>query len=163
MASTFKDTKSALAAVQKKLQESVNVALENQVAEAVKDEEIMAIVNTVYNAYGNNDTGEPNVYERRYDSGGLVDRANMVPQVHGGTLSVWNLTPANADYGNAGYFAGEIVINGGPYKYPKGHNTFGDFNQPRDFIEQTYHNLRSSKSHVKALKEGLIEQGFDVK
>ena len=163
MSSTFRDIKSALAAVTKQLQKAVDSSLAGNVAEAVRDEEIMAITSTVYNVYGNNSTGEPNEYVRRYDEGGLVDRSNMPAEVNKGTLSVWNVTGANHDYPNDGSLAGEIVLNGGPYNYPVGENTFGDFHPPRDFIGATYDNLRGSKSHVKALKDGLIEQGFDCK
>jgi hypothetical protein len=159
---SYNSISAALAAAQRKILAKVNEALKNEVTEAIQDEEIMAIVSTVYSAYGNYNTGEPNEYIRRYNEGGLVDRNNMISEVHDGVLSVYNLTPANSDYGNAGYFAGEIVINGGPYQYKKGMNTWGDFHGPRDFIADTYEGLRRSKAHVKALKEGLSQQGLDV-
>jgi hypothetical protein len=163
MPSTFKDIKSALAAVTKKIEKAVNEALETEVADEVRDAEIAAIGSVVYDAYGNNRTKEPNNYIRRYDSGGLVDRSNMPAEVSKGELTVWNLTPANPDYGNEGYFAGEIVLNGGPYDYPVGEDTFGDFHPPRDFIGETYSSLKQTKWHVNGLKRGLIKQGFDVK
>lgn len=159
---SYNSISAALAAVKKKILAKVNEALKNEVTEAIQDEEIMAIVSTVYSAYGNYNTGEPNEYVRRYDEGGLVDRKNMISEVHDGVLSVYNLTPANSDYGNAGYFASEIVINGGPYQFKKGAFTWGDFHDPRDFIADTYEGLRRSKAHVTALKEGLSRQGIDV-
>lgn len=163
MPSTFRDIKSALAAVTKELQKAVDVALKEEVADEVRDAEIAAIGAVVYDAYGSNVDGEPNNYHRRYDSGGLVDRNNMIPEVSNGELTVWNLTPANTNYGHEGYFAGEIVINGGPYDFEKGIDTFGDFRNSRDFIGRTYSDLRQSKWHVNGLKKGLIKQGFDVK
>ena len=159
----YNSISAALAAVQKKLQKAVNETLKTEVAEEVRDAEVAAIGATVYDAYGNNDTNEPNFYERRYASGGLVDRSNMPAEVSNGELTVWNITPANPEYGNAGYFAGEIVMNGGPYNYPKGENTFGDFHNQRDFIGDTYDILKQTKWHVNGLKQGLIKQGFDVK
>jgi hypothetical protein len=153
----------ALSVIRKKIDES----LKAEVADAVRDEEMIAIATTVYAAYGNNSTGEPNVYERRGSDGGLADPNNMPSEVNDGTLRVWNITPANSeyppDYGNDGFTAGEIVLNGGPYHHPKGANTFGDFHLPRDFIGATYSGLRSSKTHVSALKEGLTKRGLTVK
>jgi hypothetical protein len=159
---SYNSISDALAAVKKKLEEVVESALEEEVTDEIRDAEIAAIGAVVYDAYGNIDTKEPNRYKRRYANGGLVDRNNMISEVHDGVLSVYNLTPANSDYGNAGYFAGEIVINGGPYDYLIGENTFGDFHNERDFIERTYNDLRQSKWHVNGLKRGLKRQGFDV-
>mgnify|MGYP000900732549 CR=1 FL=1 len=160
---SYNSISDALAAVKKKLEEVVESALEEEVTDEIRDAEIAAIGAVVYDAYGNIDTKEPNRYKRRYANGGLVDRENMVPKVDKGTLTVTNITPANPNYGHSGYLAGEIVINGGPYDYLKGENTFGDFHNERDFIERTYNDLRQSKWHVNGLKRGLKRQGFDVK
>ncbi len=160
---SYNSIAAALAAVNKKLQKAVDIALKTEVADEVRDAEIAAIGSVVYDAYGSNSDGEPNNYIRRYDDGGLVDRDNMVPAVSNGVLTVSNTTPANPDYGNNGYLAGDIVINGGPYQWPVGVDTFGDFHPSRDFIERTYSDLRQSKWHVNGLKRGLINQGFVVK
>lgn len=160
--SSHKSISSALASITKKLQKDIDSVLETDVAEGIRDDEIMAIGNTVYSVYGNTRTKEPNRYVRRYDEGGLADRANMPASVSNGTLSVKNTTPANSDYGNSGYLAGDIVLNGGPYDYKPGVDTFGDFRHPRDFIEETYDNLKRWKTHVNALKNGLSSKGYDI-
>ena len=135
-------------------------------ADAIRDAEIDAIQATVYDAYGSEATGEPNVYTRRRSDGGLTDRENMVATVSNGTLNVTNLTLANdkypPDFGNDGLFASEIVVSGGPYHWRKGMGTFGDFRQPRDFIADTYDDLRESQAHTDALKNGLRMRGFNV-
>jgi hypothetical protein len=163
---SYNSISAALAAAQKKIQKAINKALEEDVAEEIRDAEVAAIGRVVYDAYGNKITKEPNDYVRRYDNGGLADRNNMKAEVSNGELSVWNITPANTgyppDYGEDGYLAGEIVLNGGPYHWPKGANTFGDFHPPRDFIAETYTTLRQTKWHVNGLKRGLQKQGIDV-
>lgn len=155
---TFKDLSAAI----KYIKSAIDDTLENEVADAVKEEQTDAVKRVVYGAYGSKADGEPKQYVRRKESGGLADPNNMVPTVVDGVLEVWNITPVDNGYGNDGYLAGDIVYSGGPYNYSKGKDTFGDFRQPRDFIGGTYENLRASKSYLTALKSGLQKRGLKV-
>lgn len=91
--------------------------METVMAEMVKDEEQKAIDKTVYDAYkpGTED-GEPWVYKRRRDNGGLRSRDNMKVNVKrvgdGIELSVENITK-----GANGYEISEGIEYGTGYEY----------------------------------------------
>lgn len=153
----------------KHLNASVDYALITEVADAVKEIESGAVLTEVYAAYGNIRTGEPNIYDRRKESGGLADTNNMTAVVSNGVLTVRNETPFNEGYGGAnnGYGLAELVEYGdgagGKYDYWLGKNTYGDFKAPRHFTAATVECLMDTGEHIKALKNSLKAQGINVK
>lgn len=151
------------------IKKKVDESLKDEVAEKIKIVEMGAIQDVVYGAYGNNETGEPNMYERRMANGGLGDPDNMVAHVSNGTLYIENFASFNENYGgsNSGVGLAELVEygngHGGTYDYYKGKNTYGHFAQARPFTQETINRVRADDIHVKALKAALRARGLNVK
>lgn len=156
--------------LEKHLNQKIKKAMENEVAEKVRDVQQQKIDKEVYAAYNIVDGShqEPYKYERRRDDGGLRDRRNMVATVTESNgkieLSVENVAEGkdqiNIDLaGLIEYGAGRY----GYYQYPYNRDdTAWQFMQPRPFIRETRNELASTNQHVEALKKGLQKQGIDV-
>lgn len=165
MPSTFRDIKSALATVTKQLQKAVDASLLEEVTNAVKVAEVNSVVDYVYSR------PTSGAYHRRYASGGLGSVENLHERLDGsGVLVVTNDTPFNpflngrdenkgisANSGNG--LAGLVNYGDGWNGYEYDYSSKGATN----FIQNTVGDLAASGDHVKALKSGLIKQGFDVK
>ena len=143
----------------------IDNALEQEVAIAVKVEEVYAIYDTVYGVYKPAE-GE---YERRETSGGLADPSNMHTSVADNRLVVKNVTQPNPVARIHGeYTKANIYVNLPQLvEYGHGHGGFyqvshGPWASPRPFTEATREALRSGKQHVSALKAGLVRQGLKV-
>lgn len=162
----FKSFKDLEKAINKKIAK----AMQNEVAEKVRDVQQSKIDSEVYDAYKpNTEDNEPYVYERRRENEGLKDRKNMIATVSerddGVSLSVDNIAKGKSngieiagliEYGdNAGY--GEY-----DYKYNRD-GTAEQYLKERPFIEETRKSLINTGDHVEALKKGLKNQGIDIK
>lgn len=137
---------------------AVQKSLAGEVLRAVKAEEANQIETVVYEAYS------PRVYKRR---GAMGSPSNIVGEVTGTTLNVYNVTPANTmefvpEMG--GWINGEeqsgknlpmVVETGNGY----------DYYSPgaRPFTRATTEALAASKAHVQALRSGLMAAGLKVK
>ena len=135
-----------------KIQESINKALEGEVLEAIQDEQISQIQEKVYSVYN------PEVYERRYGSGGLMDERNIKGEVKRGVLTVENKTPPNPEARDGATVDKnliEVIETGIGYDY--------DNPGARPFIDATIQTLRASNAVVSALKKGLENQGIKVR
>lgn len=167
--------KQALAQANKKLLPKINKALEKEVYEVVKAEEIPTILSVVYDAY--TDEKHPKVYLRRLSDGGLLDDSNIVirgGKAANGSIAIENVTPANHEGVNEHSYdkvtvnknLSELIEYGYGYKGYKYDFPYGDeawrFLQPRPFTQKTAENLKSSGAHIAALKNGLQRQGVKV-
>ena len=160
------DLKTQLQMLQSKIQPKIADALENEVADVVKWEEIEAIKEEVF---GYN----PVEYIRR-SVGGLDDPSNMVAKTRlksdgSVVLTVENVTMSNTEYlpkGKAPFQIAGVIEHGHGwhgyfYDYPyKG----ASYLSPRPFIKTTLENLKKNRTDlVKALKKGLIRNGLNIK
>ncbi|MEK4907333.1 hypothetical protein [Niallia sp. FSL M8-0099] len=137
--------------------------METVMAEMVKDEEQKAIDKTVYDAYkpGTED-GEPWVYKRRRDNGGLRSRDNMKVNVKrvgdGIELSVENITK-----GANGYEISEGIEYGTGYEYTSNRDGTADqYTSPRPFTQETEKEILSRDLHTKTMKQALKARGLDI-
>jgi hypothetical protein len=157
--------------LEKFLNQKIKKAMENEVAEKVRDiqqEKIDEEVYDVYNVVGGSHQ-EPYVYERRCDQGGLRDRRNMVADVkesnNGVELSVENITKAKdqSDINLVGLIEYGDDSQYGYYEYKTNRDgTSWQYRQPRPFLQETRNHLSKTGEHVEALKKGLKRQGIDV-
>ena len=151
--------------IARKLQPQINKVLRNDVANAVRAEEIDAINKVVYGSYS------PYVYQRRESSGGLSDPTNIRAVVDAEGLHIWNNTPANPggvrDTGRvttSKYLA--LLVErgndrgGGLYDFPSKNSAFMD---ARPFTQTTVDELKKNGKHVAALKSGLKNLGIEIK
>lgn len=141
----------------------------NLVANEIKYTESEMVEQEVYAKYTPNN-GEPWVYQRREDKGGLADVGNMEhsAQESGGKVNmrVVNMTPPNEEFNENNLQAGEVaeLVEGGDghkglgYSYKK-----GEYLKPRGFQESTKQELSRNKNHKDALAMELRKKGLDVK
>ena len=135
--------------IERYLKKQINDVLINEVSEVVKDEIQSTLSDTVYSY-------KPKRYkQRKYTDGGLGDKEtiNTEPASDG----VIKITPnaernKNYKYAGRGYdidksLAENIVEGYGDRKQ--------EWNQPRDFIGETKENLKTSKAHIEAMRDGL--------
>ncbi|MEL3959403.1 hypothetical protein NST17_19820 [Caldifermentibacillus hisashii] len=145
-------------------------ALGNEVAEKVRDIEQRKIDKTVYSGYRpSTSDGEPWVYKRRRDNGGLRDRKNMIADVQvtsdGVKLSVENVTTGSQD----NFKIADLIeygdnTNGKEYAYKRNRDGTADqYLRSRPFTKNTIEELKRTGEHIDALIDGLKKQGIDVK
>ena len=149
------------------IQAQINSTLKEEVVD-----EIAAIATTmahsnVYSAYYNRQSHQPNMYERRYGEGGLVDPDNfegIMPK--NGVIEVRNI----AEPDGGGFNLSELIeygdgggSDGAKYHYGKGANTVGDFHDPRPFMGPTQEELAKGDTLKNIIKEGLERRGLTVK
>lgn len=146
----------------------IDDAMTKEVFEEVRDEEAAVIYEEVYKVY------KPKIYRRRGEYGGLGDPYNIEIRggaAQGGKMIVVNTTQPNP----AGCAPGASVTTGkdlpGLVEFGSGYRYYqydfpkkgAAYMRPRPFTAKTIENLRKSRAHVLALKEGLKRQGVDVK
>lgn len=126
------------------IEKDMKKALENEVAETVKENMKAAIDKSVYNAF------TPEFYKRRMEKGGLADSNNIQVNVSGNVLTVRDIAPL--DNGRTDYDLDEIIVKG-----------WGKQPFPRDFYGGTAENLTSHGEYIEAMKDGLRKRGYKVK
>ena len=143
----------SLSALESYLQEKVNAALSNQVAEVVKEVEAQNAEAQVYDVY------QPTTYNRRYS---LSNPENIEATVKNGTLELCYDVDFNSGYGtkNSGPDLAGLVEhgdgwNGYRYDYPG-----GVYSGARPFIRTT--KLQVQTEGAELLKYALIENGLNV-
>ena len=135
------------------IQAKIENALEIEVLEAIKETQTDMIQEYVYDAY------TPKQYIRRGpDNGGYGDPNNIHGFVENGVLRVRNLTPPNPNYRTKikpSAYVAPAIESGKMYTwYSPG---------ARPAIAKTVEELKMTKSHMKALKNGLIRQNINVR
>ena len=145
-----------------KLIGDVDQVLLTHVAPVVKDEMQAQIYDKVYSAYS------PTQYVRRYDEGGLADKANMQESVDAGqmTLHVVNLTTGNEEYADSpdGFDSGfitDIIEKGVGYRWRKS-EIYQNQPFPRPFLNETEKEVIRDGSVERCLAEGLSVLGYTV-
>ena len=138
--------------LKKHLQQKINNALVNEVAQVVKSTESKAVKDTVYDAYS------PRYYVRRGNHGGLSDESNLRAELlDDGILQVQNLTPPNPEYP---YPALKSTVAEG-VEYGREYTFFNP--GPRPFTKSTVNELDMTGDHIAALEKGLQRQGIKTK
>lgn len=156
-----KNTKELYAEIMKR----VNVALDTDVADKVKDVMTDHIIEDVYNVY------KPKEYNRRGNNGGLSDPNNIIATLgDNGELFVQNITlgsPIVYDSNNNLFYES---INSNEFITPIIETGFGyEFinwkydGKPRPFIQNTHDDLEQNHYHTEAMKQSLKKQGLEVK
>ena len=147
--------------LEKELYKRINTALEEDVADVVKDIMTDHIIQDVYEAY------EPTGYQRRYANGGLLDPNNIIATLgNNGEMLVQNITLGSEYYyipsikrsfrsANADKFISPIIEYGIDY------DVVGVF--PRPFMQNTHDDLEQNHYHTQAMKQSLKKQGLEVK
>lgn len=157
----------SLTELNKYLNTQMRSVMENEMAQMVKKEESDSVQKNVYQQYQPNN-GEPYIYERRKENGGLADKSNMKSKVknvpNGLELSVENITKGKDDkfriddlveYGDG--------TNGKEYEYKDNRSdTADEYLRARPFTEKTAENILQSNAHVQVMKNGLKAKGIDV-
>ncbi len=138
----------------------------NLVANEIKYTEAEMVEQEVYAKYAP-DNGEPFVYQRRGDKGGLADVSNMehTAQKSKGKVSmnVRNMTPPNPKFNDNQLKDGEVAdlvengdgANGLNYSYPD-----GSYADARPFQSETVEELKNNKKLRDALKIELRKKGI---
>lgn len=145
------------------LQGYVNVALEKDVTDAVREAEQLKASEVVYSAY------TPELYQRRGLGGGLVADENIVGTLlTDGVLSVDNISEFNdtPPSSNSGYGLAGLVENGngwGGHHYDYVTDPDAAYLGARPFIEETREELSDGRIVKAALKNGLRKNGLNVK
>ncbi len=139
---------------------SIEESLKDDVFEKVRETERRHIQKDVYEAY------DPKVYERRKDKNfneSLASPENIQGELlDKTTLVVSNETEPNPfarDGATTDKNLPEVIEYGRGYDYPGK----GAYSDPRPFTKNTVDELRETKAHVLAIKEGLVKRGIDVK
>ena len=147
--------------LEKELYKRINIALDTEVADTVKEVMTDHIIQDVYDAY------EPTAYQRRYDDGGLLDPDNIIATLgNNGEMLVQNITLGSEYYyipsikrsfrsANADKFISPIIEYGIDYDVV---DVF-----PRPFIQNTHDDLAQNHYHTQAMKQSLKKQGLEVK
>ena len=147
--------------LEKELYKRINIALDTEVADTVKDVMTDHIIQDVYDTY------EPTAYQRRYDDGGLLDPDNIIATLgNNGEMLVQNVAMGNEYYyipsikrsfqsANVDNFIAPII------EYGKGYDVVDIF--PRPFIQNTHDDLEENHYHTQAMKQSLKKQGLEVK
>lgn len=136
-----------LAQLEAHIRKSLDVALNTEVAETVKDNLQTAVSTKVYG------WGTPSRYIRRnLRNGSLGDPNEMRHVVSNNSLEVWDEAKSKRPWDRE---LPEAIVHG-----------YGDQQQPwneaRDFIEEAREILREDQSHVSALRDALVGMGFEV-
>ena len=146
--------------LEKELYDRINVALDVEVADIVKEVMTDHIIQDVYYKYN------PAVYQRRYNNGGLLDPENIIDTMcDDGELLVQNVTLGSDTYyipniektftsANADKFITPII------EYGQGYDVVDI--EPRPFMQNTHDDLKQNHYHTEALKQGLKKQGLEV-
>lgn len=144
--------------LEKHLQKAIDNSMQNEVEEAIIEQEQESIERVVYDAY------DPKYYIRRGSHGGLIDKNNMFGKLNSGRsnagnseLSIYNNTPPNPNYRHSTLSSRFID---GAVEYGKEYDFYNPGERP--FTEDAIEQLEYNKKHEKALKQGLKRQGIDT-
>ena len=134
------------------IEKCIDDSLENEVLETVKKIEINHVDEDVFDVYS------PSAYERR-STLGIDDPDNIVGNItQNGVLEVENITEFNPEYesDNTG-FGLPLLIEYGQEKsgYFYDYASSDKFTSPRPFTENTIQEIKNSKLHIDALKQGI--------
>ena len=147
--------------LEKELYKRINIALDTDVTDTVKDVMTDHIIRDVYDKY------DPTVYQRRYNNGGLLDSENIVSTIgNDGELLVQNVTMGSETFyipnikktfksANADKFITPVI------EYGKGYDVVDI--EPRPFMQNTHDDLEQNHYHTEAMKRSLKKQGLEVK
>lgn len=139
------------------IQTQVNESLTDNVARQVKDEINMSVSENIYEKYS------PEFYERRglgYGSGGLADQSQMSSElISNGVLEVQNNAQPSVTSEYNGLNNDKTLMENIEYGYGSKDK---EWNKPRQVIGKAKQEMESTKSHVQALVNGLIERGIMV-
>lgn len=159
--------------LEKELLNRINIALDEDVADVVKNVMTDHILQDVY------DARPEGAYVRRYnqsgndinspfddtDNTGLLDPNTIIATIDGdGGLKVENVTLGSKYYykdgekktsQNAGKPIAEVIETGEGYDIAN--------IKPRPFMENTAEDIKEHNYHIQALKDGLKKLGLEVK
>jgi len=145
-----------------KIQKQVNDSLQKEVASHVKDKISNHVQSDVYSAYPN-----PIEYTRRnLQNGSLGDIKQMESNlINDGVLEVKDNADFNHDFASIHGGYGDIDLSKSlAYNIEYGYGSMSQpWNEPRDFINETKKDIKSSNSHVEVLKGALRKRlGSDI-
>ncbi len=146
------------ASLEKYLQGKINETLKDNVFEDAKEKIINHVQSDVMDTYS------PKIYERR-TSDGLDDPDNIIYEsTKDGEITVMNIaepspsvlgtpfTPSNRTTFSEWINNGEVYPLWGEATYT----------EERPFVDNAIEEIKSTKSHVKAMKEGLRQRGIQT-
>ena len=145
-----------------KIQKQVNDSLQKEVSSHVKEKISNHVQTDVYNAYPN-----PIEYTRRnFQSGSLGDIEQMKSNlINDGVLEIKDNADFNHDFASIHGGYGDIDLSKSlsfNIEYGYGNKEY-PWNEPRDFMNETKKDIKSSNSHVEVLKGALRKRlGNDV-
>lgn len=129
------------------LNEKIQIALDNNVAPAVKESIQTAVSDVVYGA------GDPVWYKRRnLQNGSLGDVGEMHHSISDNTLTVTDDAKSKLPWNNGRSLAENI------------HYGYGEewFSISRPFMDTAKNILKEDKVHIDSMRDGLKELGLDV-
>jgi hypothetical protein len=137
-----------------KLNSLISNSLEVEVAEVVKQTMYRNIYTVVYNVY------TPKRYKRQMDSGGLSDmeKSMSAEMVDNNTLKVRNIRRAFNEDSQSDIDVAQVIESGQGYT-----RQFEYTGIPRPFTEATRRELKKTKNHIKAMKQGLKRNGLKMR
>ena len=150
-----------LVRIHAKIQKQVNDSLKKEVASHVKDKISKHVQSDVYNAYPN-----PVVYTRRnLQNGSLGDVEQMESNlINDGVLKITDNADFNHDFASRHGGYGDIDLSKSlsfNIEYGYGNKEY-PWNEPRDFMNKTKKDIKSSNSHVEVMKNALKKRLGDV-
>ena len=139
------------------LEEKIDKSLKRETAQVVVKTMQQHIKSDVYPLYS------PDMYQREYYRGGLLDPDNIEIQVTNTGISVENVRDNTTDEDYNGHYrnVAEIVETGENYNWTASRIYKDPF--PRPFTENTREELRTSNILEQAMKDGLNRQGIDAR
>lgn len=148
--------------LEKELYKRINIALETDVSDTVKNVMTDHIAQDVYGVY------TPTAYHRRGNNEGLLDPDNIVSTIgNNGQLFVQNVTLGSESFDknhkrirsyNRDKFLAPIIETGIGYDI----GGWAFYEVPRPFMKNTYEDLIENHYHIKAMKNSLKKQGLEV-
>lgn len=144
-----KNLSTLYAQIQDKIIKALEDSRDGSLQDVVKEKIAEHVESDVYDVY------EPKKYQRLGKYGGLQDKDNMKAFVN---VSESTLEIANLRYDiETNRYVAPIVISGQGYYY-----NFPYAGISRPFMKETQAELKQTKEHVDALKNGLKRQGLKV-
>jgi len=148
-----------LSELRKYIEKCIEDSLKNEVFEAIKNIELKHVKEDVLSVYS------PKEYQRR-SHGGIDDKNNITHEkLKNGVLKVKNITKFNSEYEteNAGLGLPLLIEYGhGESGYFYDYASSDDFTNPRPFTENTIQEIKDSKQHIDAFKQGLKRNKINI-
>ncbi len=138
---------------------AIDIALQDEVANTMKDLVSQSVETNVYNAYNSNAI-QP--YVRRGNNGGLADTSNYITYVGAGhTLFLENATTGNEEYAPYDNFRiTDIIETGIGYNWET--SVIYHTQQPRPFMDEAIQSQHAQIELSQALGIGLAKQGYQT-